>query len=98
MALNRGPMRSNRPGCYRCRVEHCPSGDCSASPVLVGWRLGLACLGLFLGPVLLAILGAALIGEDCGAQLPVAISGLGLGMLGSILAARQLSCGDNKAG
>lgn len=51
-----------------------------------------------MGPVLLAILGAALAGEDCGAQLPVAISGLGLGMLGSILAARLLSCGDNKAG
>jgi len=51
---------------------------------LAGWRLGLASVGLFLGPVILAIAGAASFGDGPGTQFAGAIAGLGLGAACSV--------------
>lgn len=59
-------------------------------PLLVGWRLGLASMGLFLGPVVLAILGAMWSGRSHEARFLGAITGLGIGMAGSVAVAKLL--------
>lgn len=98
MAARREPMGENRTGCSRCRIGRCPLAPCPSDPVLAGWRLTLASLWLFLGPVVLAIVGAMMVGEDRGAQLLGAMIGMSMGMLGSIFARRLLRREDKKAG
>ena len=61
---------------------------------LYGWRLSLAAAGMFLGPVVLAIAGAVCMGGSHGARLLGALVGLGVGMVGSVMAARSLRSKD----
>ena len=48
--------------------------------LLSGWRLGIASIGLFLAPIALAIIGAALFGQSGSTQFLGAIAGLILGV------------------
>ncbi|MHC4179361.1 MAG: hypothetical protein ACYSWU_17755 [Planctomycetota bacterium] len=65
-------------------------------PRLAGWRLGLVSMGLFLGPVVLAIVGATSFGDGPGTQLAGAIAGLGLGSAASVGIVRILYRGGEK--
>jgi hypothetical protein len=76
--------------CSGCPLKNCPLEDRSAGSPAAGWRLGLVSLGLFLGPVVLAIVGAVSFGGTPGTQLAGAIAGLGLGLAGSLGMARIL--------
>ena len=70
----------------------------AGEPLVAGWRLGLISVGLFLGPVVLAIVGAASLGESPGGQFAGAIGGLGLGLAGSVGVGRMLGRGGSIAG
>lgn len=70
--------------CSVCPVADCPADEGPEEPRLAGWRLGLVSMGLFLGPVVLAIVGAMSFSDSPGAQLVGAIAGLGLGSAGSV--------------
>ena len=77
------------PCCSNCPVDDCAVVDDPAEKgpegsLLVGWRLGLVSTGLFLGPVVLAIIGAVSFGPRPGAQFAGAIAGLGSGLAGSV--------------
>ena len=89
---------ASRPRCPGCPVEDCPVDAGAGEPLVAGWRLGLISVGLFLGPVVLAIVGAASLGESPGGQLAGAIGGLGLGLAGSVGAGRMLGRGGKIAG
>lgn len=52
--------------------------------LLSGWRLALASAGLFLGPIVLATIGAMVYGPDPGQRFVGALAGLGTGFLLSI--------------
>lgn len=84
---------TNYPCCSNCPVDDCSVADYPAEKgtegsFLVGWRLGLVSTGLFLAPVVLAIIGAVSFGNRPGAQFAGAIAGLGLGLAGSVAIAR----------
>jgi hypothetical protein len=53
-------------------------------------------MGLFLGPVVLAIVGATSFGDGPGTQLAGAIAGLGLGSAASVGIVRILYRGGEK--
>jgi hypothetical protein len=88
------------PGCGECPCS-CgldrPPVDQPEGQQLAGWRLVLVSLGLFLGPVGLAILGAALAGKTAGGQLIGALAGLGVGFAISAGVARMLRRGPAAA-
>lgn len=50
-------------------------------------------MGMFLGPCILAIAGAACFGESHAAQLSGAVAGLVAGMIGSVAVAKLLDRG-----
>ena len=54
-------------------------------------------MGLFLGPLVLAILGAVVAGDRPVMQLVGAAIGLGLGLVGSVVVARQWNRNREKA-
>ena len=84
--------KSTERGCSAC--PGCPTndltGDGQRKPSLAGWRLVGVSVGLFLGPLVLAIVGAALSGPGGGWQLFGALVGLAAGMAVSVVAARLL--------
>ena len=77
---------SEGPGCHGCAMCECPAAE-GVGPVS-GWRLGLAAMGLFLGPIVLAIVGAACCRESQAGQLLGAVAGLVVGMVGAVAIAR----------
>lgn len=87
-----GPSR-----CSACGRDDCPANDYQHDSSLAGWRLGLASIGLFLGPVVLAIAGAMCFDKSYGAQCLGALAGLGVGMSGPMLAARLRHRGDRES-
>jgi hypothetical protein len=76
--------------CARCPTEDCPARDETQEPRLRGRSLGLAAIGLFISPVVLAVLGALCVRGGEGAQLVGALVGLVLAMLGAALWVRFL--------
>jgi len=55
-----------------------------------GWRMVLASVGLFLGPIALAIVGALLAGATADARAAGALGGLVLGMAISVIVGRLI--------
>jgi len=90
MHTNDEPNEGNGSVCSGCLIQDCRAQESQGGLRLSGWRLSLASTGLFLGPCVLAIAGAACFAENRGAQLAGAIAGLGIGMIGSVVAARVL--------
>ncbi len=82
--------------CSGCTLDACTAEDRSEPSLFSGWRLGLASTGLFLGPVALAILGAACLSSSPGGQFAGAIAGLSLGLVGSVGLARIRHRGREK--
>jgi len=80
-----GTSRSNCSDCSisDCRVDVVPEG----SP-LAGWRLVAASIGLFLGPILLALAGTICFSSGPELQLLGAAAGLIVGIGGSIAAVK----------
>ena len=76
--------------CPRCSGGDRPSEEESDRALLLGWRLGLSAAGLFLGPVVLAIVGALLLDDSPASQLAGATAGLGLGLAVSVAVAKVL--------
>ena len=76
--------------CSGRSIQDGPADDDPDSLALSGGPLGLASMGLFVGPGVLAILGAMCFAESPGGQLVGAVAGLGLGMAGSVVLARLL--------
>ena len=62
-----------------------------------GWRMGLAAFGLFLGPGLLGILGAAVVGGGEAMHFLGGLAGFVVGLGASVLIGRLAQgrrCGD----
>ena len=93
MASDREPAGKTCPTCSRCPIQECPAKDDAEGALLSGWRLGLASVGLFLGPVLLAIAGAMVSTESRTAQFLGAMAGLGAGLVGAVVVGRLLRRG-----
>jgi len=87
---DREPAEAQYPVCRGCPIEDCPAGDWKDDLTLSGWGLGLSSMGLFLGPGVLAIVGAVCCGESQGAQFLGATAGLVIGMTGSVVLAKLL--------
>ena len=64
--------------------------DAPNVPVPRGAWLAWSAVGLFLLPLLLALLGAVVVDYGGGSELLGALAGLGIGMAGSILVARWI--------
>lgn len=90
MHTNHQPRETDCPGCSSCQVPEHSAGESPDKTLPSGWRLGLVSMGLFLGPCILAIVGATSLGESHGAQLSGAVAGLVAGMTGSVAIARLL--------
>ena len=90
MSGHEQPEQGNRFGCGRCAVQDCPARADGDSSGVQGWRLGLSAAALFLAPIVLAIAGALWAGGGEGTRVIGALSGLGLGMVGSVVVARAL--------
>ena len=78
------------PGCGG-DCSHCSIGD--HTPVegeLTGWRLGLAACGMFLGPLVLAIVGALLAGPTDTGQFLGGVTGLAVGAVAAVWTGRRL--------
>lgn len=84
-----GGVTTNDVGC-----SGCAGGPCTAEPgrhdfPLAGRRLVLASVGLFVGPSVLAIAGAAWYRGSGAAQLGGALGGLVVGMAVAVVGARR---------
>lgn len=90
MHTDHEPTAARCSGCSRCPTERGPAELERDGPSLSGWRLGLASMGLFLGPIVLAIAGAMCFGSGHGARFLGAIVGLGVGMVVAVVVARRL--------
>jgi len=77
------------PGCSGCPVDDCRAADGPNASLPSGWRLVLAATALFLGPGVLAILGAACFPESQGGQFLGAMVGLVVGMAASVAVVRR---------
>ena len=93
MPLDREPTGKTCARCSRCPVQECPAEHEPEGARLSGWRLGLASIGLFLGPVLLATAGAIWFGKTGTAQFLGAMAGLGVGLVCSVVVAKLLRRG-----
>ena len=92
MKMGHESTESHCSSCSACPIEDCPTDGGNDPQLLVGWQFGFASMGLFLGPVVLAIIGAAwCFGESSEGRLLGAIAGLMLGMVASMGIARWLS-------
>ena len=83
------------PVCPECPGHTCPEPEQAEGSKLSGWRLCLAAIGCFLGPITLAILGAVYAGSSAEAQLTGALVGLGIGVVCAVGLAKLLGWGDN---
>ena len=89
------PADHDRPNTAQPACLGCPVSDCRAEAgpdggLLAGWRLAVVSVGLFLGPILLAIVGAACFSSGPESQLLGAMAGLVAGTGGSVAAARLI--------
>ena len=94
-------MPTRAPGLRRDSCAHCMLEDCLLDRTqeyvrLRGRRLGIAAVGMFLVPVLLAIIGAMSFGGSHPAQLLGGLGGLALGMLAARTIARRLAPGGKE--
>ena len=80
--------RTTRPDCAGCLVADCRSESKADVGTLSGWRLVVVSMGLFLGPILLALTGAACLASRPESQLLGAMAGLLLGIGGSVAVAK----------
>ena len=81
-----------RDSCAQCMLEDCPLDRTEEETRLRGLPLGIAAVGMFLAPVLLAIIGAMSFRSSYPAQLLGGLGGLALGMLAArTIAARSAS-------
>ncbi|NQU20225.1 MAG: hypothetical protein HQ567_03010 [Candidatus Nealsonbacteria bacterium] len=88
MTENRHHCKTTRPDCTGCPGA---GGGNETGPdvgTLAGWRLAAVSIGLFLGPILLALIGAACFSARAESQLLGAIAGLLIGIGGSVAVAR----------
>jgi len=74
----------NRSKCSTCPVDGCSAENTADDPPLAGWRFALASSGLFLGPLVLMLIGAVWAAETPAAQLCGALAGLGAGVALSV--------------
>ena len=95
--MQHGSAEMNRSRCSACGREECPAKDYQDDSSLYGWRLGLASIGLFLSPILLAIVGAMCFGRSSAAQFVGALAGLSVGLAVPIAAVRLRRRGDGES-
>ena len=81
---------TSRPDCVGCSVADCRGQSEPEAGQLTGWRLATASIGLFLGPILLALTGAACFPSRPESQLLGAMVGLLLGIGGSVAVAKLI--------
>lgn len=91
MFTNREPTKTTCARCSGCPIEVCPVETGQSGRTLDGWRLALCSMGMFLGPVVLAIAGAAAFGESAAARFAGAVVGLCTGLIASALVGRLVS-------
>ena len=72
------------PDCGRCRIDSVQVGGPA------GWRLALGAAGLFLLPVVLAIVGAVVVGTTAASRFAAACGGLVAGMVLAVVAGRLM--------
>ena len=84
-----GGVTTNDVGCSGCPGGPCPGEPGRHDVPLGGWRLVLASMGLFVGPCVLAIAGAAWCRGSGAAQLGGALGGLFVGMAVAVVGARR---------
>lgn len=85
-----------RDSCAHCLLEHCPLDCTEEEGRLRGRRLGMAAVGMFLVPVLLAIAGAMSFRGSYPAQLLGGLGGLAVGILAARTIARRLAHGSKE--
>ena len=90
MTENHDHHRTTRPDCAGCSVADCRSESEPDVGTLSGWRLAAMSMGLFLGPILLALIGAACLASRPESQLLGAMAGLLLGIGGSVTVAKLM--------
>jgi hypothetical protein len=90
MFAARQPKETSCAGCAACRSRDCPAEGGGDGPVLEGRGLVAASTGLFLGPIVLAVVGAAWFDQSDVARLLGALAGLGVGVAASVAAAAYL--------
>jgi len=77
-------LRIIEPYCQGCSVSDCRAEAKPDGSLLAGWRLAMVSMGLFLGPVILAIVGTVCFSSGPESQLLGAMAGLVAGSGGSI--------------
>jgi len=77
-----------QPGCFGCPVSDCRAETGAGGGGLAGWRLAVVSVGLFLGPIVLALVGAVCFWPGPEGQLLGAVGGLVVGVGVSIAVAR----------
>ena len=90
MTENHNHHRTSQPQCAGCSVTDCRGESEAYSGTLSGWRLAVASMGLFLGPILAALTGAACFASRPESQLLGAIVGLLLGIGVSVAVAKLM--------
>jgi len=78
------------PRCDGCSVPQCRVAAASDDRLPSGWRLAVTSMGLFLGPIVLALAGAACFPSKVECQLAGAMIGLAAGIGGSIAVAKLM--------
>ncbi len=78
---------------FDCKADcpQCPEagqGEGDGAGVLIGWRLTLAAGGVFLMPLILAIVGASVAGTGQVAKFLGAGAGFGVGVVAAIITGR----------
>lgn len=86
----------SRPGCSGCLVSDCRAEAEPDGGPLAGWRLAGVSMGLFLGPILLAVVGTVCFSTGPERQSLGAMSGLVAGIGGSVVVARLMRRVDRK--
>lgn len=85
-----------RDTCAHCMLEDCPLDRTEEETRLRGRPLGLAAIGMFLAPVLLAIIGAMSFRSSYPAQLLGGLGGLAVGILAARIIAWRLAPGSKE--
>ncbi|UCH36273.1 MAG: hypothetical protein JSV65_07940 [Armatimonadota bacterium] len=90
MPANDEPTEANRASCSGCPIRDCPAQSDEDGTLLSGRRLGLAASGLFLAPIVLALVGAACFAAGSVGQLLGAAVGFGAGVTCAVIATKLL--------
>jgi len=94
MIENHDHRGTTRPDCPGCSVGDCRDEAEPDAGTLTGWRLAAVSMGLFLGPILLALIAAACFSSRPESQLLGALTGLSIGIGGSVAVARLVRRSD----